>query len=129
MPGVVGPAIGVREFDVFRGEGQYADGGEQHAAVHAPVVEQLCPRVRLEAGGFAAVDVFQTAGEQLHAVDVRTAEAGQHALQHHLFADDEFLDAVLFLDADGPVPVLWFQVALPEVRRLHHVRIAVDDRH
>ena len=57
------------------------------------------------------------------------AEAGEHALEHDLLADDEFLDAVVFLDADRAVPVLRLEVAQPEVGGFHDMGVAVDDGH
>ena len=129
LPGVVGTAVGVREFHVLGGEGEDADGREQHAPVHAPVVEQRRPGVGLVAGRRAAIDVLEAAGEELHPVDVGPTEPGQHAFEHDLLADDELLDAIVFLDADRPVPVLRFEVAHPQVGGFHHVGVAVDHGH
>src|SRR6185437_8625344 len=104
-------------------------GGEQHAAVHAPGIEQRDPRLRIVARRLASVGIAGAAGEQLRRLQMRAAETGENAAQHRLFADDQLFDAVAHLDADGAVAEFGFEIALPQIGRLHHMRIAVDDRH
>jgi hypothetical protein len=43
------------------------------------------------------------------------AKTCKNALQYRLLADDQMLDPVALLDADGPIAEFGLEIALPEI--------------
>ena len=58
-----------------------------------------------------------------------TAETGKAALEYGRLTDQQRFDTILLFNTDGPILELRFQVVLPQVGRLHHMGIAIDNDH
>jgi hypothetical protein len=77
----------------------------------------------------ASIHVRDQAGnEKFLPRDVGAAESRQHAPQHRLIIDHQHFEIIdrVADDLDCSIAILGLEVALPQIGRLHHMRIAID---